>query len=126
MIRRFHEATARNDASVTIWGTGTAQREFLHVDDMADPVVPLMQNYSDAMHINVGYSEDLTILELVQLVARMVGHRGQILTDPSKPDGTPRKLMDVSRLTALGWKASIPLDEGVAATCRLYRDTVVS
>ena len=126
MIRRFHEAKVRNDASVTIWGTGTAQREFLHVDDMADPVVPLMQNYSDAMHINVGYSEDLTILELVQLVARMVGHRGQILTDPSKPDGTPRKLMDVSRLTALGWKASIPLDEGVAATYRLYRDTVVS
>ena len=126
MIRRFHEAKARNDASVTIWGTGTAQREFLHVDDMADAVVHLMQNYSGAMHINVGYGDDLTILELAQLVARTVGYHGQILTDPSKPDGTPRKLMDVSRLAALGWKARIPLDEGIAATYRWYRDTVVS
>jgi len=120
MIRRFHEAKARGDASVVIWGTGTPRREFLHVDDMADATVFLMQGYEQAEHINVGVGEDLTILELARLVADVVGYQGQILTDPSKPDGTPRKLMDVSRLSALGWKAQIGLRDGVADTYRWY------
>ena len=124
MIRRFHEAKARGDASVVIWGTGTPRREFLHVDDMADATVFLMQGYEQAEHINVGVGEDLTILELARLVADVVGYQGQILTDPSKPDGTPRKLMDVSRLSALGWKARIGLRDGVTETYRWYVENV--
>ena len=120
MIRRFHEAKVRGDASVLIWGSGTPRREFLHVDDMADATVFLMQGYEQAEHINVGVGEDLTILELARLVADVVGYQGQILTDPSKPDGTPRKLMDVSRLSALGWKARIGLRDGIAETYRWY------
>jgi len=120
MIRRFHEAKVRGDASVLIWGSGTPRREFLHVDDMADATVFLMQGYEQAEHINVGVGEDLTILELARLVGDVVGYQGQILTDPSKPDGTPRKLMDVSRLSALGWKARIGLRDGIAETYRWY------
>ena len=120
MIRRFHEAKLAAAPSVTIWGTGTPRREFLHVDDMAEACVFLMQHYSDAMHVNVGVGEDLTILELAQLVARTVGYDGAILTDPSKPDGTPRKLMDVARIHALGWRARVGLADGVAQTYRWY------
>lgn len=122
MIRRFHEAKRRGDSSVVIWGTGTPQREFLYVDDMADATVFLMQNYSEAQHVNVGVGEDLTILELARLVGDVVGYRGEVLTDPAKPDGTPRKLMDVSRLSALGWKASTPLREGIVETYRWYAE----
>lgn len=122
MIRRFHEAKQRGDSSVVIWGTGTPRREFLYVDDMADATVFLMQNYSEAQHVNVGVGEDLTILELARLVADVVGYRGDVLTDPAKPDGTPRKLMDVSRLSALGWKASTPLLEGIVETYRWYAE----
>lgn len=113
MIRRFHEAKLRGDASVTIWGTGTPRREFLHVDDMADAAVFLMRNYSGEGIINVGTGIDVSILELAQLVAEVVGYPGEIRTDPSKPDGTPRKLLDVGRLDALGWKARTGLSEGV-------------
>ncbi len=120
MIRRFHEAKNRGDDAVVIWGTGTPRREFLHVDDMADATVFLMQRYDEAGHVNVGVGEDLTILELAHLVADVVGYRGEIVTDPGKPDGTPRKLMDVSRLAARGWTAKIGLREGVAATYRWY------
>ena len=120
MIRRFHEAKLAAAPSVTIWGTGTPRREFLHVDDMAEACVFLMQHYSDAMHINVGVGVDLTILELAELVAKTVGYDGAILTDPSKPDGTPRKLMDVARIHALGWKARVPLADGIAETFRWY------
>lgn len=120
MIRRFHEAKLAAAPSVTIWGTGTPRREFLHVDDMAEACAFLMQHYSDAMHVNVGVGEDLTILELAQLVARTVGYDGAILTDPSKPDGTPRKLMDVARIHALGWKARVALADGIAETFRWY------
>lgn len=126
MIRRFHAAKQQHDASVVIWGTGTPRREFLHVDDMADATVFLMQGYDQAQHINVGVGEDLTILELAHLVADVVGYQGQILTDPSKPDGTPRKLMDVSRLTALGWSAKVGLREGIAETYRWYVDNVAN
>lgn len=124
MIGRFHEARQRGDVSVVIWGTGTPRREFLHVDDMADATVFLMQAYDQPGHINVGVGEDLTIFELAHMVADVVGYRGQILTDPGKPDGTPRKLMDVARLTALGWKARRGLRDGIAETYRWYLENV--
>ena len=123
MIRRFHEAKLAAAPSVTIWGTGTPRREFLHVDDMAEACVFLMQHYSDAMHINVGVGVDLTILELAELVAKTVGYDGAILTDPGKPDGTPRKLMDVARIHTLGWKARVALADGIAETFRWYLAT---
>ncbi len=126
MIRRFHEAKLVGVPNVTIWGTGTPRREFLHVDDMAEACVFLMQHYSDAMHVNVGVGEDLTILELARLVAVTVGYTGEILTDTSKPDGTPRKLMDVSRIHAMGWKARVGLGDGVADTYRWYLDHPVA
>ena len=129
LIRRFHEAKADGLPEVTIWGTGTPRREFLHVDDMAaaslfvlDLPKETYDRETDSMlsHINVGSGTDVTILELAQLVASAVGYEGEIQTDPSKPDGTPRKLMDVSRLERLGWKASIPLDQGIAETYQWF------
>jgi len=116
LIRRFHEAKECGDASVAIWGTGTPRREFLHVDDLADAAVFLMQNYSGEQFLNVGTGTDLPIIELARLVAGVVGFEGSIVTDPSKPDGTPRKLLDVSRLEAMGWKARVGLREGVEST----------
>jgi len=113
LIRRFHEAKARGDVSVTIWGTGTPRREFLHVDDLADACVFLMRGYSGEEIVNVGTGSDLSIRELAELVAEIVGYSGAIATDPGKPDGTPRKLMDVSRLEAMGWRARVGLREGV-------------
>lgn len=122
MIRRFEEARVAGLPSVTIWGTGTPRREFLHVDDMADATIHLMRTYSSEEFVNIGVGEDVTILELAQMVARAVGYAGEILTDPSKPDGTPRKLSDVSRLHALGWRARIGLDEGIRQTVAWYRE----
>lgn len=116
LIRKFHEAKQCGESTVTIWGSGTPRREFLHADDLADAVVFLMRHYSDDQFINVGSGEDLTIRELAQLVADVVGFEGTIATDPSKLDGTPRKLMDVSRLHALGWHHRIGLREGIVAT----------
>jgi GDP-L-fucose synthase len=116
LIRRFHHAKLQNAARVVIWGTGTPRREFLHVDDMARATIAMMQNYSSGEHLNVGVGEDLSIFELAKLVADVVGYRGAIEVDPSKPDGTPRKLLDVSRIHALGWRAQIGLRDGVAAT----------
>jgi len=118
MIRRFHEAKERGDASVTIWGTGTPRREFLHVDDLADAAVFLMRGYSAEAIVNVGTGVDIPIIELARLVAGVVGFDGEIRTDPGKPDGTPRKLLDVGRIEAMGWKARIGLEEGVRATYR--------
>lgn len=120
LIRRFHEARRDGLARVVIWGTGSPRREFLHVDDLADACVHLMQHYSSEEIVNVGVGEDLTILELAEAVARVVGYQGEIVTDPSKPDGTPRKLLDVSRLHGLGWRARISLDEGLASTYRWF------
>ncbi len=114
LIRKMHEAKLRGDAEVEVWGTGSPRREFLHVDDLADACVFLLERYSDAMHVNVGTGEDLTIAELAELVREVVGFEGRLRFDTSKPDGTPRKVLDVGRLRALGWQASIGLAEGLA------------
>ncbi|NKI36442.1 GDP-L-fucose synthase [Wenzhouxiangella sp. XN79A] len=122
LIRRFHEARERDASEVVIWGTGTPRREFLHVDDLAEACLFLMEHYSGEEIVNVGVGEDISILELARMVAEVVGFQGEIRTDPSKPDGTPRKLLDVSRVNALGWRASIGLREGVEATYRWYME----
>lgn len=101
---------------MTIWGTGAPKREFLHADDCADACVHLMKHYSDAEHVNVGSGEDIAIIDLARLVCEVVGFEGEIRTDPSKPDGTPRKLMSGDKLKAMGWTAKIGLKDGVAAT----------
>ena len=116
LIRKAHEAKVGGAGELTIWGTGAPRREFLHVDDCADALVLLLRSYSEEEHINVGCGEDLTILELAQLVARVVGFTGRIVTDPSKPDGTPRKLMSDARLRTRGWRPAISLAGGVALT----------
>lgn len=114
LIRRFHEAKVSGAKAVTIWGTGTALREFLHVDDMADACVFLLENYSDFEHVNVGSGVEHSILETARMVARVVGFEGEIATDTTKPDGTPRKLMDSGKLFGMGWKPQHPLTEGLA------------
>ena len=119
LIRRFHEAKVANAPAVAIWGTGTPRREFLHVDDFADACVFILKNYSSPEFLNIGVGQDMTIAEFAQIVADVIGYQGKIRYDVSKPDGTPRKLVDVSRLSALGWKARIPLREGLA---RAYAD----
>ena len=116
LMRKAHEAKVNGLREFTIWGTGTPRREFLHVDDCADALALLLKTYSGAEHINVGSGEDLTILELAQTVADAVGFTGRIVTDPSKPDGTPRKLMSGARLAAMGWRPRIGLKEGIAKT----------
>ncbi len=114
LIRRFHEAKTAGTPSVTCWGTGSPRREFLHADDLARACVFLMRHYSEEKFINIGSGSDLTIRELAALVAKVVGYSGEVRWDPSKPDGTPRKLMDSSRLFALGWKPQIELEQGIA------------
>ncbi|MHB1306124.1 MAG: GDP-L-fucose synthase [Limisphaerales bacterium] len=113
LIRRFHEAKTRGDQQVVCWGSGLPRREFLHSDDLGRACVFLMRNYSDETFVNVGCGEDLTIKELSALVARVVGYSGEIGWDTSKPDGTPRKLMDSSRLFELGWKPTVDLESGI-------------
>lgn len=133
LIRRFHEAAQTHQDEVVIWGTGTPKREFLHVDDMAAAslyVLDLPKHDYDAQtqpmlsHINVGSGHDIGILELARIVARITGFTGEIRTDPTKPDGTPRKLMDVSRLAAMGWRAQINLEEGIAETYQWYLSNI--
>jgi GDP-L-fucose synthase len=119
LIRKVHEAKL-NGGPVEVWGSGTPRREFLYVDDCADACVFLMQHYSDAMHVNVGAGEDIAIIELVRLVMEVLGHDGEIVTDPSKPDGTPRKLMDSARLRALGWAPQVGLREGIARSYQAF------
>jgi GDP-L-fucose synthase len=116
LIRKAHEAKLRGEAGIVVWGTGTARREFLHVDDCADACVRLMNVYSGDVHINVGSGEDLTIHDLARLVCEIVGFEGEIIRDPTKPDGTPRKLMSAERMLALGWKPTIGLRDGLART----------
>jgi GDP-L-fucose synthase len=122
LLRKFHEAKLRGDERVVLWGTGTPRREFLHVDDMADAAVYLMRNYTGEGIVNVGRGEDVTILELAQMVRDVTGYAGIIEHDLSKPDGTPRKLMDVSRLQAMGWTAPTSLRDGLEETYRWFRD----
>jgi GDP-L-fucose synthase len=120
LIRRFHEAKVSGAANVVVWGTGTPRREFLYVDDMADACVHLMKTYSDHELVNIGTGEDITIAEFARVVAGVVGYDGEISFDPSRPDGTPRKLLDVGRLAKLGWKARTSLEDGIKLAYRAY------
>jgi GDP-L-fucose synthase len=120
MIRKFHEAKIANRREVTLWGTGTPRRELMYADDLARACIFLMENYTDESFINVGVGEDVTIAELAEIVGEVVGYTGAIVWDKSKPDGTPRKLMDVSRLTALGWKPQIDLPTGLKLTYEAF------
>ena len=116
LIRRIHEAKARGDSTVTIWGTGSPRREFLHVDDVADACCFLMEEYDEEPFVNVGWGTDLEIREVAALIRDVVGFQGETVYDTTKPDGTPRKLMDTSRLQALGWNPKISLQDGLAST----------
>jgi GDP-L-fucose synthase len=122
LMRKFDEAAAAGTPEVVIWGTGSPRREFLHVDDLADAALFLMRHYDSAEIVNVGTGEDLTIAELAHTMKRVVGYEGRLRFDTSKPDGTPRKLLDVSRLAALGWKARIRLEDGLRETYEWYRN----
>jgi GDP-L-fucose synthase len=123
LIRRFHEAKIDNLPFVTVWGTGTPRREFLYVDDFADACIFLLQTYSDEGIVNIGVGQDLSIAEFARIVGSVIGYRGEITFDPSKPDGTPRKLVDTARINALGWRASTGLTDGLA---RAYADFLSS
>jgi GDP-L-fucose synthase len=120
LIRRFHEAKLSGKSNVVVWGTGTPRREFLFVDDMADACIHLMKSYSGDELVNIGTGEDITIAEFARVVAASVGYSGEISFDPSRPDGTPRKLLDVSRLARLGWRARTLLEDGIRLTYRAY------
>lgn len=124
LIRKFHEAKAEGRREVEIWGTGSAMREFLHVDDLADACVFLMENYSDDSHINVGTGADLSIRQLAEMIRDVVHPEAELVFDTSKPDGTPRKVLDVSRLDALGWRPSIELRDGIDQTYRWFLDQI--
>jgi len=130
LIRRFHEATERGDTSVTCWGTGTPLREFLHVDDLGSACVFALEHWQpgpeELQHLNVGTGVDLTIRELAEAVANATGYSGNIQWDVSKPDGTPKKQLDVSRMAALGWQAQISLSEGLCRTVALFREQLSS
>lgn len=123
MLRKFITAKRNNDESVTIWGTGSPKREFLHADDLAEACFYLMENYNEEGLVNIGVGEDISILDLAVLVKKIVGYEGGILTDTSKPDGTPRKLMDVSKLNGFGWKAKTSLEEGIQKVYDEIKDT---
>jgi GDP-L-fucose synthase len=126
LLRRFHTAKLEGRPDIMVWGTGTPRREFLHVDDCADALVFLLKSYSEADTVNIGTGTDLTIAELAQTIADVVGYKGSIVFDPSKPDGTPRKLLDVGRLSARGWNARIGLREGILSTFAWYRDQLAT
>lgn len=121
LIRKFVEAKEQNLPTVTLWGSGTPRREFLYVDDMADACIFLMQNYNDGEIVNIGTGEDITILELANIIKQESGFEGELIFDSSKPDGTPRKLLDVSKIHSLGWKAKVSLQEGIQKTIHWYK-----
>ena len=123
---KIHHAKIRGEKSVVIWGTGEPRREFLYVDDLADALVFLMKHYSDESHINVGTGSDITINELATILARIAGYHGDFVHDTSKPDGTPRKVMDVGRLHALGWTAKTGIDVGLERAYRWYVENAAS
>jgi GDP-L-fucose synthase len=120
LIRKFHEAKLRGERQATVWGSGTPRREFLHVDDLADACVFLMRHHANGELVNVGWGEDVSIRELAEIIRDVVDFRGELQFDPSKPDGTPRKLLDVSRMTALGWRPRIALKDGIASSYRWF------
>ena len=120
LLRKAHEAKRENAESLTIWGSGTPKREFLYVDDCADALVHVLAHYSGERHVNIGTGQDVTIRELAETIAGVVGYRGAFRYDTTKPDGTPRKLLDVSRLRELGWTATTTLREGLAKTYDWY------
>jgi GDP-L-fucose synthase len=122
LLRKVHAAKRERHGHVEVWGTGTPRREFLHVDDLADATVFALEHYAGEQHLNVGTGQDLSIRDLAHLVAEVVGWDGELVFDPSMPDGMPRKLLDVSRLTALGWTAHIDLRAGIEGTYRWYVD----
>lgn len=124
MIRKFHEAKVNGAPSVTLWGTGTPLREFLYVDDMADACVFLLEHYSGEQHVNIGTGKEVTIRELAETVQRVVGYTGEIVWDSNMPDGTPRKLTDVTKLHGLGWQHKIELEEGVALAYKWFQENV--
>jgi GDP-L-fucose synthase len=126
LIRKFHDAKTSGTPQVSIWGTGSPRREFLHVDDLASAAVYLMERYDEPEIVNVGTGVDVTIRELAELIRDTVGYRGNLDFDTTKPDGTPRKLLDVSKLSSLGWSARIPLAEGVASTYAWYLDHILA
>jgi len=126
LIRKFHEAKMNDQKAVVIWGTGKPKREFLFVDDLADALIFLMNNYDDEMHINVGTGEEIEIIELAKLIKKVVGYEGKIAHDLNKPDGTPRKLLDVSRLNNLGWKHRTALEDGIKKVYDWYRKNLLS
>jgi GDP-L-fucose synthase len=123
LIRKFHEAKIKNEPEVMVWGSGTPRREFMHADDMADACIFLMRNYSEPGLINIGVGEDVSIKELAEMIKEITGYKGKIVFDSSKPDGTPRKLMDVSKLNQKGWKALIRLKAGIE---KVYKEKFLS
>jgi GDP-L-fucose synthase len=124
LIRKFHEAKVKKSDSVVIWGTGSPRREFLHVDDLADAILYLLQNYDAEPIVNIGWGEDLSIGELAEKIMSVIGYTGRLTFDHSKPDGTPRKLLDVSRLTELGWRPRIQLTVGIEGTYKWFQENV--
>jgi GDP-L-fucose synthase len=120
LIRRFHEAKVSDAPNVVVWGTGTPRREFLYVDDLADACVHLLKHYDDALFLNVGSGTDLSIAELATVISGIVGFDGRFVYDSTRPDGTPRKLLNSARLFALGWRPGIPLDDGIRSTYEWY------
>lgn len=124
MIRKFHEAKENNSPAVELWGSGSPLREFLYVDDMADACVFLLENYSGEQHVNIGTGKELTIKELAEKVQKAVGYTGKIIWNSEMPDGTPRKLTDVSKLHSLGWNHKVNLDEGIALAYQWFKDNV--
>jgi GDP-L-fucose synthase len=124
LIRKIHEAKENNDKEVIVWGTGKPKREFLYVDDLAEACIHLMNNYSEEIHVNVGTGEDIEIRELVEVIKKVVGYTGEITNDLSKPDGTPRKLLDVSLLHKTGWKHKVELEEGIKRVYKWYLEQI--
>jgi GDP-L-fucose synthase len=120
LIRRIHEAKLRAESSVTVWGTGSPRREFLHVDDLADAILHLLRTYDDEPIVNVGWGEDVTIKELAELIVSAIDYKGRLVFDVSKPDGTPRKLLEVARLSRLGWRPTISLQSGIVSTYKWF------
>jgi GDP-L-fucose synthase len=124
LLRKFHEARVNNKPEVSLWGTGSARREFLYADDLADACIFLLQQYDETEIVNVGCGEDLTIRELAEKIQALVGYTGRIVWDSSKPDGTPRKLLDTQKINRMGWKPRISLEEGLKLTYAWWLSTL--